>query len=425
MISSEGVILAGHGVVQACIREGFATIPVIRVPVRHDSPQALKILTGDNEMGALATSDDAKLAEILAAIHEQAPDDGLSGTGFDPNLLALLDGATRPVAGLHGALAAATASSSTATTKPSEWATIPLAERFVVPPFSVLDARQGYWQERKAEWKALGLVSSEGRADALTYKAGDTDAGRKIMAVNPTSAFDPVLCELALRWFSPRGANVLDPFAGGAVRGAVSALLGREYLGIDLSAKQIAANEATWEPLKSRAEAQADWVQGDALDVAKIAGGRRFDMLLSCPPYFDLEQYSDDPRDLSAMKYEAFAEAYKAIIAASCSLLEPDRFAVWVVGHVRASGGGYRPFVDDTRQAFADAGLTLYNEAVMATALGTVGLRAAKPFVATRKLAPCHQYVMVFVKGDPKAATKACGDVEVVMPETVDAAPTS
>jgi hypothetical protein len=38
-----------------------------------------------------------------------------------------------------------------------------LAERFVVPPFSVLDARQGYWQDRKRAWVALGIESELGR----------------------------------------------------------------------------------------------------------------------------------------------------------------------------------------------------------------------------------------------------------------------
>ena len=38
-----------------------------------------------------------------------------------------------------------------------------LAERFVVPPFSVLDARQGYWQERKRAWLSLGIKSELGR----------------------------------------------------------------------------------------------------------------------------------------------------------------------------------------------------------------------------------------------------------------------
>jgi hypothetical protein len=38
-----------------------------------------------------------------------------------------------------------------------------LAERFGVPPFSVLDARQGYWQDRKRAWIALGIKSELGR----------------------------------------------------------------------------------------------------------------------------------------------------------------------------------------------------------------------------------------------------------------------
>ncbi len=38
-----------------------------------------------------------------------------------------------------------------------------LSERFIVPPFSVLDARQGYWQEGRRGWRALGIQSGWGR----------------------------------------------------------------------------------------------------------------------------------------------------------------------------------------------------------------------------------------------------------------------
>lgn len=40
-----------------------------------------------------------------------------------------------------------------------------LADAFVVPPFSVLDARQGYWKERKDRWLALGIRSELGRGE--------------------------------------------------------------------------------------------------------------------------------------------------------------------------------------------------------------------------------------------------------------------
>jgi hypothetical protein len=42
-----------------------------------------------------------------------------------------------------------------------------MAERFMIPPFSVLNARGGWWQERKAAWSALGIQSELGRGDML------------------------------------------------------------------------------------------------------------------------------------------------------------------------------------------------------------------------------------------------------------------
>lgn len=50
-----------------------------------------------------------------------------------------------------------------------------------------------------------------------------------------TSIFDPVLCEILLTWFCPQNGKVIDPFAGGSVRGLISSFLGLEYHGTDLS----------------------------------------------------------------------------------------------------------------------------------------------------------------------------------------------
>ena len=44
---------------------------------------------------------------------------------------------------------------------------IALIDRWIVPPFSVLDARQGYWQERKRQWLSYGIKSELGRGDNL------------------------------------------------------------------------------------------------------------------------------------------------------------------------------------------------------------------------------------------------------------------
>lgn len=159
------------------------------------------------------------------------------------------------------------------------------------------------------------------------------------------------------------------------------------------------------------------WIEGDSTNVAELAPGE-YDLVFSCPPYADLEVYSDDPRDLSTMPYAQFLEAYRAIIARSCALLRQDRFAVFVVGEVRgaAHGGAYLNFVGDTVRAFEDAGLRYYNEAILVTPLGSLPVRAAKHMKSSRKLGKTHQNVLVFVKGDPIAAARAAGEIEIEMP---------
>jgi DNA modification methylase len=424
-----------------------------------------------------------------------------------------------------------------------------LAERFLIPPFSVLDARQGYWQNRKSAWLALGIQSELGRGitedsqndssdygaynpdmgrranatpggsllpaatlgkdgktvrgdgkgrringklpadnggqplpldrtkngkglarksgqdlmkgehvvgeNRLTWVSGDRDRGaldetsRKNLAAgrkpqmgyphgptvtqNPdgtlndssasrdkwleesdgnaptgTSIFDPVLCEIAYSWFCSPDGSILDPFAGGSVRGIVAAYLGRKYTGVDLRAEQIAANVE--QARRIVPDNQPSWIVGDS---SKALPDGMFDFVFSCPPYADLEVYSDNPQDISTMDYPEFLAVYRSIVRQSVDRLADNRFACFVVGDVRDKNGIYRNFVSDTIAAFQDAGAMLYNEAILVTAVGSLPIRVGKQFASGRKLGKTHQNVLVFVKGNPKKATEACGVVEI------------
>jgi DNA modification methylase len=237
------------------------------------------------------------------------------------------------------------------------------------------------------------------------------ETSRKILAAGSTgtSIFDPVLCELAYRWFCPPGGTILDPFAGGSVRGIVASHLGRQYVGVELRAEQVAANKAQE---NVAVDPQPVWNCGDSRNIDKICQGVQADLVFSCPPYADLEVYSDNPADLSTLDYAGFRVSYFEIIAKTCGLLKNDRFACFVVGDVRDSKGNYYNFVGDTIEAFRAAGLHYYNEAVLVTAVGSLPIRAGKQFAASRKLGKTHQNVLVFVKGDGKRAALACGEVE-------------
>jgi len=215
-----------------------------------------------------------------------------------------------------------------------------------------------------------------------------------------TSIFDPVLCELAYRWFCPAGGSILDPFAGGSVRGIVAAQCGFDYHGIDLRPEQIAANESQVETICT-GEKKPKWSVGDSKDIATIAPGK-YDLIFSCPPYGDLEVYSENIADLSTMEHAAFVAAYRHIISESVSMLAPNRFACFVVGDFRDSKGFYRNFVADTVSAFQDAGAMLYNEGILVTAVGSLPIRVGRQFESGRKLGKTHQNVLVFFKGDLK-----------------------
>lgn len=223
-----------------------------------------------------------------------------------------------------------------------------------------------------------------------------------------TSVFDPVLCELAYRWFCPEGGSILDPFAGGSVRGIVAAKLGYRYTGIDLRQEQIAANVVQGKAITP--ENPPAWIVGDSRNVATFAPGE-YDLVFSCPPYADLERYSDDPADLSTMDYAAFVSAYREIVAACVGMLKPNRFACFVVGDIRDKKGFYRNFVADTVAAFQDAGATLYNDAILVTAVGSLPIRVGKQFGSYRKLGKTHQNVLVFFNGNPKSIPGEFGEV--------------
>lgn len=450
-----GHIVDGHARVGLAISRKEPTVPVVYVDLT-DAEEKLVLATLD-PISAMATADKAILDELLADVS--------TGNAALQELIAKT---------------AEAASIDIADPMMREKSVGNIAERFLIAPFTVLNAREGWWQERKRAWLSLGIKSELGRqaspggsplpldrrdhaspggsprpaADYGVSHARGDGSGRKIGTtsnISPvskpahgstpphggnvtrnadgslhytettgTSIFDPVLTELVYRWFCAPGQQILDPFAGGSVRGIVASKLGRRYTGVELRANQVMANREQAAVVLGVDDLQPSWIIGDSRTIMETCTDVHADLIFSCPPYADLEIYSDDPADLSAMTYGDFLTAYRAIIDNSCKLLKPDRFACFVVGDVRDKQGNYRNFVGDTVDAFVDAGLHLYNEAILVTAVGSLPIRIGKQFSATRKMGKTHQNVLVFLKGDARAAAEACGVVDVTVPDFAD-----
>lgn len=264
-----------------------------------------------------------------------------------------------------------------------------------------------YYRKKEAAERAAGRKLTKHEFERDYYSAVQNGGGT--MNGTGTSIFDPVLCETQYLWFSKQGDFVIDPFAGGSVRGIVAVELGRHYCGVDLREEQVEANR---ENAEICTDEQPTWVCGDSLHIDELAAGE-YDFMLTCPPYGNLEKYSDDEADISNMSDEDFDRTYEQILAKTVSMLRNDRFASIVVGNYRDKDGYLRDLVGLTVRAMESAGARYYNDFIFVTPAGSLPIRCGKAFNSSRKNGKTHQYCLTFVKGDPKKATKRLGDVEL------------
>jgi len=195
----------------------------------------------------------------------------------------------------------------------------PLHETFVAPPFTVLDARKGYWTKRKDEWNRL-LGSKNGHSQQLNSSQPDMAIG----SFADTSVFDPVLAEFVYCSFIPAGGHVLDPFAGESTKGLVAAKLGLKYTGIELRSEQVKEKRKQ----AKRLGLAPKWVQADSALLSSVIPDREaYDLVFTSPPYYDLEIYSKAEKDGSSFEtYDAFIEWYVNIFRQAVSRLKTNRF---------------------------------------------------------------------------------------------------
>jgi len=138
-------VVGGNGRLDAMLALGWTDCDVVLIDV--DDAQARALSVALNRTAELGGWDPRRLAAILDEA-AASPAFGASALGFTADeVRALMDGAASALA------------------TPSAAAGPTLRERFGCPPFSVFDARQGYWQDRKREWIALGLRGHLGRGE--------------------------------------------------------------------------------------------------------------------------------------------------------------------------------------------------------------------------------------------------------------------
>jgi hypothetical protein len=143
IVDGQQGIIAGHGRVLAAQKLGLTEVPTIEASHLTEAQRRAYVIA-DNRLALDAGWDVEMLKVEIADL--KAVDFDLSLTGFSLLEIEAFDPSELPNGSGGGAGS--------------------LADRFGIPPFSVLNAREGWWQSRKASWLALGIRSEMGRGDA-------------------------------------------------------------------------------------------------------------------------------------------------------------------------------------------------------------------------------------------------------------------
>ena len=373
-IWKNGEIIEGHGRYIAAQQLGIKTVPIIRLDSLTDEQRRAYALIHNQltmNTGFDVETLNLELAEIKAIdmeafdflldpmeLNENAGNGTGSGTGEEEE---------------HGKL----------------------IDTFIVPPFSVLDTRQGYWRERREKWEQItGDLSQTRDGEYGTLSAGGDSIMKSINA--GTSNFDPVLAETMMKWFCIEGGHILDPFGGEQTKGVVAGECGYKYTAVEFRQEQVDVNTAAVQKYPD-----VNYICGDSNNISKLVKKRGFDFCFTSPPYYDLEVYSKE--DMSALgTYEEFMQQYKNIFQQCFNMLAQDTFLAIKVGEIRDKKTGiYRNFVGDTITCMLECGFCYYNELVLINPAGTLPQRAGRS-MRTRKVGKMHQNVLVFYKGNPQ-----------------------
>ena len=291
-----------------------------------------------------------------------------------------------------------------------------LSDKYIVPPFSVFNTHQTYWRERMRMWRDMGLYNTNGREEGLAYDNRRMQKTEK--HTSGTSSFNPVLCEVIYKWFTLPNSDIFDPFAGGIVRGGVAAMLGHNYMGIDINYKQVLSNIETFNDLKNRYNIAGNaeyWIANSCCKLEDCDFSDGYDLVFTCPPYYNLEKYTDEEDDLSNCKsYNEFINNYRKALVNSFNYLKDDSFFVIVVSDIRdKETGEYYGFVADTIKQCQYIGLKFYNEIILYNDTGNLAITSGNYLDRARKVGRQHQNILVFYKGNPKNIKDKFGNINI------------
>ena len=205
------------------------------------------------------------------------------------------------------------------------------------------------------------------------------------------SVFNPQLAQMILAAYAPMNGKIYDPFGGGGTRGYIATKMGYDYTGVEIREEEynrVLAQMKEW-------NLNFKFILADSV---KYRPNESFDFIYTCPPYYDLEVYSDMEEDLSnAPSYMQYLNMLQKVLKNCYDILKKDSFAVFVVGNFRNKKGELEHLNGDLITKAKEVGFKLWDELIWMGASNVALTRCGK-FEKNRKSVRMHEYIIILKK---------------------------
>lgn len=242
------------------------------------------------------------------------------------------------------------------------------------------------------ELKAVVGDSGESRVDcgenAPAYARGG--GGKSYPKV--ASIYNPHLAQMILSAYCPKNATIYDPYGGGGTRGFIATAMGHNYTGIEIRQNEVDRIKEQ----QSKLEIHFNIICDNSCTYE--IENEKYNFSYTCPPYFNLEIYSELENDTSnADSYENFLKMTKYALATQFYGLKKGSLAVWTVGNFRDKKGNLTHFSGDVVRIGKEVGFQLHDELIFWGASGAAVLRCGN-FQANRRSVRVHENIIIFKK---------------------------
>jgi len=202
------------------------------------------------------------------------------------------------------------------------------------------------------------------------------------------SVFNPHLAQMVISAYCPLNAKIYDPFGGGGTRGYISTKMGHDYTGVEIREEEV-----------NRINNQMkEWninFKMELGDSSSFKTDKKFNFCFTCPPYYDLELYSNMNEDLSNAKtYNDYLLMLKDVLKNTYNLLQEESLAVFVIGNFRNKKGNLEHLNGDLIRLAKEVGFNLWDEIIWQGASNVALTRCGK-FEVNRKCVRMHEYIII------------------------------